>query len=45
MKMIRARRHDDGMTVQILDDGSEVPLRDETNWARRQCSPTSSWPR
>jgi putative transcriptional regulator len=32
--MIRARRRDDGVTVQILDDGSEVPLRDETDWAR-----------
>ena len=34
MTMIRARRRDDGVTVQIMDDGSEVPLRDETDWAR-----------
>ena len=34
MTMVRARRRDDGVTVQILDDGSEVPLRDETDWAR-----------
>lgn len=34
MTMVRARRRDDGTTVQILDDGSEVPLRDETDWAR-----------
>jgi putative transcriptional regulator len=34
MTMIRARRRDDGVTVQILDDGSEVPLHDETDWAR-----------
>ena len=34
MTTIRARRRDDGVTVQIMDDGSEVPLRDETDWAR-----------
>lgn len=34
MTMARARRRDDEVTVQILDDGSEVPLRDETDWAR-----------
>ena len=34
MTMVRARRRDDGATVQIMDDGSEVPLRDETDWAR-----------
>ena len=34
MTTIRARRRDDGVTVRIMDDGSEVPLRDETDWAR-----------
>ena len=34
MTMIRARRRDDGVTVQIMDDGSEVPPRDGTDRAR-----------
>lgn len=34
MSLTRARRRVDGVTVQIMDDGSEVPLRDETDWAR-----------
>jgi putative transcriptional regulator len=34
MTMVRARRRDDGVTVQILDDGSEVPIESRTDWAR-----------
>ena len=34
MSLSRARRRDDGVVVQIMDDGSEVPLQDETDWAR-----------
>jgi putative transcriptional regulator len=34
MAITRARLGDDGVVVQVLDDGSEVPLRDETDWAR-----------
>ena len=34
MAIVRARLRDDGTVVQIMDDGSEVPLQDETDWAR-----------
>ena len=34
MSMTRVRRRDDGVTVQILDDGSEVPIVSQTDWAR-----------
>jgi len=32
--MTRARLRDDGVTVQILDNGSEVPIVSQTDWAR-----------
>lgn len=34
MSITRARRRDDGVVVQILEDGTEVPIRSETDWAR-----------
>ena len=34
MAMVRARRRDDGVMVQIMDDGSEVPIVSQTDWAR-----------
>jgi putative transcriptional regulator len=34
MSLTRARRRDDGVTVQIMDDGSEVPIQSRTDWAR-----------
>ena len=32
--LTRARRRDEGVVALLVDDGSEVPLRDETDWAR-----------
>lgn len=32
--MIRVRKADDGSFVQILPDGSTVPIEDRTDWAR-----------
>ena len=34
MSLTRARRRDDGVVVQIMDDGSEVPIESRTDWAR-----------
>lgn len=34
MTMIRARRRDDGVMGQIMEDGSEVPIQSRTDWAR-----------
>ena len=34
MPIARGRLREGGVVVQIMDDGSEVPLRDETDWAR-----------
>jgi putative transcriptional regulator len=34
MSITRVRRRDDGVTVQILEDGTEVPIQSETDWTR-----------
>jgi putative transcriptional regulator len=34
MGLVRARLREDGVVVQIMPDGSEVPLEDRTDWAR-----------
>ena len=34
MSLTRARRRNDGVVVQIMDDGSEVPIESRTDWAR-----------
>jgi putative transcriptional regulator len=34
MAITRARLRDDGVVVQIMDDGSEVPIESKTDWAR-----------
>jgi putative transcriptional regulator len=34
MSITRARRRDNGVTVQIMDDGSEAPIESRTDWAR-----------
>jgi putative transcriptional regulator len=34
MAMTRARLRDDGVVVQIMPDGREVPIESKTDWAR-----------
>ena len=34
MSFTRARRRDDGVVVEIRDDGREVPVESRTDWAR-----------
>ena len=34
MSLTRARRRDDGVVVQVMDDGREVPVESRTDWAR-----------
>lgn len=34
MSLTRAHRRDDGVVVQIMDHGSEVPIESRTDWAR-----------
>ena len=36
MPITRARLREDNVVVQIMDDGSEVPIKSETDWARVQ---------
>ena len=34
MSFTRARRRDDGVVVQVMGDGREVPVKSRTDWAR-----------
>ena len=34
MSLTRARRRDNGVVVQVMDDGREVPIESRTDWAR-----------
>ena len=34
MAISRARLRDDGVVVQIMDDGNEAPIESKTDWAR-----------
>ena len=34
MSVTRARRRDDGVVVQIMADGSEVPIESQSDWAQ-----------